>query len=84
MGQLILVYVCLRRNQGVGVRVLQNIVIANSTLTADIIMPNEFFDKTVSVKDLSVSVLYTGKAIASMTLNYKTENSTVTLEYKFS
>ncbi len=63
---------------------MQNIVIANNTLTANIILPSEFFDKQVSVKDVSISVLYTGKTIVSMTLNYATNDSSVKVEYQFS
>ena len=62
---------------------LQNIVVENGTLTADVILPSAFYGVEVDMTNVKIAVKYSESAIEMITVSYKTEKSAVEAVYKF-
>ena len=62
---------------------LQNIVVGDGSLSADVISASAFYGTEVDMSDVKVKVEYSDTAVEKITVTYKTEKSSVEAVYVF-
>lgn len=62
---------------------LKNVVTLGNSLSADVILPSNFYGSEVNVQNMKINVEYTETALSKITITYQTTHSTVTTTYEF-